>query len=290
MNKQRGGIGADLSSIPVHTDWLVMTVGDVEVLEGRADFWGDLEVNSGRYLTKLDVTPFLWRNNLVLQTTQRVWYHPEIWETLRQKGIGRHPFRHCQHWNWVPSPFQSIKHHMGDSTKDSMNFCDEIYWRLNTLRWRNQEKPQKKSRSEKTPYHTCPYCSTGYETKVHDHNNGGIEIELNTLTNLGSCIESTASKWMTAARYEGSLHDPWHFHLSQFYKYRGHLLPQKFSSHLKMRPTRSEVGDDSFGLALANLNVGGDILQDHKLWKAVDRVQRSNAEIRSLMLRWRRKS
>lgn len=66
MNKQRGGIGADLSSIAVHTDWRVMTVGDVEALEGRADFWGDLEV-SGRYLTKLDVTLFLWSRCVPLE-------------------------------------------------------------------------------------------------------------------------------------------------------------------------------------------------------------------------------
>lgn len=272
MNRHRWGeLGEDLSSIATHTAWKVMMIADLEALDGRSHALGDVKLNLGRCLVKFDATPLIIDGNLVLQTTQSMWYHPEMWEEMQKHGIGRHPFRHCKHWN-LPTSEDAPDF----LTLESEMFCCDIGKCLNALDSLRRTEQPNISHHETTEDRICARCTTEYKTDVWDHGKGGVEVRLHTYTDLGPCIEPTEVHWFSAAHHQGDMYDADYCREASY-----HLLSEK-GSYRRVgsvkRVAYSAIGCASFERALNKLDVRGDVSGDLELWKAVKRAYRTCSE------------
>ncbi|THW31354.1 hypothetical protein D6D22_10208 [Aureobasidium pullulans] len=272
MSRHRWGkLGEDLSSIATHTAWKVMTTADLEALDGRSHAKGDVRLDLGRCLAKFDAIPLIIDGNLVLQTTQSMWYHPEMWEEMQKYGIGRHPFRHCKHWN-LPTSEDAPDF----LTLESEMFCCHIRKCLNALDSLRRTEQPNISHHETTEDRICARCTTEYKTDVWDHGKGGVEVRLHTYTDLGPCIEPTEVHWFSAAHHQGDMHD------ADYCREANYHLLSEWGSYRRVgsvkRVAYSAIGCASFERALSKLDIQGDVSGDLELWKAVKRAYQSCSE------------
>jgi hypothetical protein len=196
----------DLYPIALHTDWQAMDYKDMAALESKKDqLMGKHEktrglekcrnINKG-CLKKLDVVPLILDDSLILTTTQRMFYHAEQRKHLLKNGIGRHVFRPCSHWNWIPGKPR------GDHWQQCMPSVENLV--TSVLHQKSTPLPRKNRSSlyaESCVPTMCYYCSTEYTLRVWDHGNLGIELSLETWTKLGSCRTTEEIWWLTAAHH-----------------------------------------------------------------------------------------
>jgi hypothetical protein len=202
----------DMYPIALHTDWQVMDDKDMTALEYKKDqLMGNhkksrklekrKDVNKG-CLKKLDVVPLIFDNALILTTTQRMFYHAEQRDDLLNNGIGRHVFRPCSHWNWIPgTPGGDFWHRRMPSVEQLLN-------RVLSREW---SPPPSKNYcclyAESSIPTMCYYCATEYTLRVWNHGELGIELSLETWTKLGSGRSTLELWWLTAAHHTCDIND-----------------------------------------------------------------------------------
>ena len=104
-----------------------------------------------------------------------MFYGPSLKLTLREKGIGRHLFRHCQHWNC-----SQTEYFMSKEMVDVESAINDAIHNLPSTHNRKGVKTISETKS-------CPCCITEWYVTVWDHGSFGIEVALTTATNLGPC-------------------------------------------------------------------------------------------------------
>ncbi|TIA66836.1 hypothetical protein D6C76_09035 [Aureobasidium pullulans] len=113
-------------------------------------------------LQKLDVTPLIIDDSLVLETTQRIWHDGQQKHMLRT--------------NLVPANA----------------FSDFVETEM------MQKNPHPSARRTRYPQR-CTRCLTEYTFSAWNHGERGIEIAMQTWSNLGPCEERTSIEWSIAA-------------------------------------------------------------------------------------------
>ena len=166
MSRHRWGPqhGEPLDSLTVHTGWR------------------PLHMRVGNGMQKLDVTALIVDDSLVLETTQRIWHDGQQKHILRT-NLARHPFRCCQHWNdGCHSPTQVPSNAFSDFVEAEIM----------------QKNPHPSARRSRFPQR-CTRCLTEYTFSAWNHGERGIEIAMQTWSNLGPCKERTSIEWSIAA-------------------------------------------------------------------------------------------
>jgi hypothetical protein len=203
----------DLYSISLHTEWQVMDHKDMADLECKKDqLMENHEETKGLgkcrnidkgCLKKLDVAPLILDDSLILTTTQRMFYHTEQRDNLLSSGIGRHVFRPCSHWNWIPGKPG------GDAGHGRMPSVERLLtWALR----RKLPSPPSKNNvylyAQSSVPTMCYYCSTEYTFRAWEHGDLGVELSLETWTKLGSCRTNEEIWWLVAAHHTCDTYSP----------------------------------------------------------------------------------
>jgi hypothetical protein len=140
---------------------------------------------------------------LILKTTQRMFYHAEQRNDLLNNGIGRHVFRPCSHWNWIPGQPG------GDEWQQRMPSVERL---LTILFYRKSTRPPSKNNfclyTESVCPTMCYRCSAKYIIRAWDHGDLGVELSLETWTKLGSCRTTDEIWWLTAVHHTCDTYTP----------------------------------------------------------------------------------
>jgi hypothetical protein len=131
-----------------------------------------------------------------------MFYHAEQRDDLLNNGIGRHVFRPCSHWNWIPgTPGGDFWHRRMPSVEQLLN-------RVLSREW---SPPPSKNYcclyAESSIPTMCYYCATEYTLRVWNHGELGIELSLETWTKLGSGRSTLELWWLTAAHHTCDIND-----------------------------------------------------------------------------------
>ena len=155
--------GAPLESIAVHTDWEQVKKS---VESSAAQSW----------LQKLDLYPEVVRGVLDIHTCQRILLGANL---LSNEDITRDAF---------------VSRCARQSFKTCHCYC---YHPVNNIQVLLELSV---NRTRTDGGYLCLSCQTEWSFVIYDHKKRGLEIVLDTWTNLGSCNAPYSSAWLSASR------------------------------------------------------------------------------------------
>lgn len=123
------------------------------------------------WFRKVDTTPHIHEDQLILNVQRRQWFHPTTRTALRARkpGIGAHTFGICTHLclPWTKPDVPTSIHAVLKSIP------------------RRPVRPTKSC----SRMRGCGYCPTNYTITVFDHVRLGVEVVVDSWHNLGFCRE-----------------------------------------------------------------------------------------------------
>lgn len=207
MTRHRWGelYGDDIESLAAHTNWQSLSSTNTHHDE-ETDRSGGKTLNSPEgALTKLDVTAEIEQHCLILRTVQRLWYPADMWSTLLEEGVVCRPLIYCQHSNWSSGfslvVFPEDLRFDNDSTEIHHYFKQYSDGLLS----KTIPGPRNYRRFRTIRRGHCMRCDTSYHITVWFHCHNGIEIALQTVTNLGACEYPADYTWRRAVLLPSTL-------------------------------------------------------------------------------------
>jgi hypothetical protein len=245
--------GIELGELAVATPWrqVQYTFGKLNGAKPE-DTVLDAVAVSTPYFRKLDVTPLVKDDELLLAITQRYWFHGSEAPGLRKAMGKRFRMEVCAH----QTGYRSDKNILRSLLLHSLSVvCDQ------TDGWKGEPQLLKSS------LHDCQKCPTVFRVSVHWHGSSGVEIAIESWQNLGSGRDVTDQGWKECYGSREKFKTP-----------KGGLDLQKLALDAAGEPIKIwESFADLGGLSAKNCVSAKEVLE---AWKDVDeKMQMSSTEL-----------